>query len=207
MLLSRPQKYESSTRPLWAEPPGRSQRWFSQRFQHRTSPPARRLGTREHQDISGQHRTTLYEQSHAFSRERRCFRPPQRSGEPHKMARLVGVDLPREKRIEIALTYIFGVGRTRAQQALAETGVNPDTRVRDLGDDELVKLKDYLTDLKIEGDLRREIAADIRRKVEIGSYQGIRHRRGLPVRGQRTKTNARGRKGPNKTMAGKKRDG
>ena len=103
------------------------------------------------------------------------------------MARLVGVDLPREKRIEIALTYIFGVGRTRAQQALAETGVNPDTRVRDLGDEELVKLRDYLTNnVKIEGDLRREIAADIRRKVEIGSYQGIRHRRGLPVRGLRT---------------------
>src|SRR6185436_14895035 len=101
---------------------------------------------------SGQHKTTLYEQSRAFSRERCCFRPPQRSGEPHKMARLVGVDLPREKRIEIALTYIFGVGRTRAQQALAETGVNPDTRVRDLGDEELVKLRDYLTaNLKIEG--------------------------------------------------------
>jgi small subunit ribosomal protein S13 len=122
------------------------------------------------------------------------------------MARLVGVDLPREKRIEIALTYIFGVGRTRAQQALAETGVSPDTRVRDLGDEELVKLRDYLTsNVKIEGDLRREIAADIRRKVEIGSYQGIRHRRGLPVRGQRTKTNARTRKGPKRTVAGKKR--
>ena len=123
------------------------------------------------------------------------------------MARLVGVDLPREKRIEIALTYIFGVGRTRAQQALAETGVNPDTRVRDLGDEELVKLRDYLTNVKIEGDLRREIAADIRRKVEIGSYQGIRHRRGLPVRGQRTKTNARTRKGPKRTVAGKKKAG
>ena len=124
------------------------------------------------------------------------------------MARLVGVDLPREKRIEIALTYIFGVGRTRAQQALAETGVNPDTRVRDLGDEELVKLRDYLTaNLKIEGDLRREIAADIRRKVEIGSYEGLRHRRGLPVRGQRTKTNARTRKGPKRTVAGKKKAG
>ena len=124
------------------------------------------------------------------------------------MARLVGVDLPREKRIEIALTYIFGVGRTRAQQALAETGVNPDTRVRDLGDEELVKLRDHLTNnLKIEGDLRREIAADIRRKVEIGSYQGIRHRRGLPVHGQRTKTNARTRKGPKRTVAGKKKAG
>ena len=123
------------------------------------------------------------------------------------MARLVGVDLPREKRIEIALTYIFGVGRTRAQKALAETGINPDTRVRDLGDEDLVKLRDYLADndFKIEGDLRREVAADIRRKVEIGSYQGIRHRRGLPVRGQRTKTNARTRKGPKRTVAGKKR--
>jgi len=127
------------------------------------------------------------------------------SGEPHKMARLVGVDLPREKRIEIALTYIFGVGRTRAQKALAETGVSPDTRVKDLGDEELVKLRDYLAaNYKIEGDLRREVAADIRRKVEIGSYQGIRHRRGLPVRGQRTKTNARTRKGPKRTVAGKK---
>jgi len=122
------------------------------------------------------------------------------------MARLVGVDLPREKRIEIALTYVFGVGRTRAQQALAETGISPDTRVKDLGDEELVKLRDYLAgNFKIEGDLRREVAADIRRKVEIGSYQGIRHRRGLPVRGQRTKTNARTRKGPKRTVAGKKR--
>jgi small subunit ribosomal protein S13 len=122
------------------------------------------------------------------------------------MARLVGVDLPREKRIEIALTYIFGVGRTRAQKALAETGISPDTRVKDLGDEELVKLRDYLAgNFKIEGDLRREVAADIRRKVEIGSYQGIRHRRGLPVRGQRTKTNARTRKGPKRTVAGKKR--
>jgi small subunit ribosomal protein S13 len=122
------------------------------------------------------------------------------------MARLVGVDLPREKRIEIALTYIFGVGRTRAQQALAETGISPDTRVKDLTDEDLVKLRDYLAgNYKIEGDLRREVAADIRRKVEIGSYQGIRHRRGLPVRGQRTKTNARTRKGPKRTVAGKKR--
>jgi small subunit ribosomal protein S13 len=122
------------------------------------------------------------------------------------MARLVGVDLPREKRIEIALTYIFGVGRTRAQQALAETGISPDTRVKDLTDEDLVKLRDYLAgNFKIEGDLRREVAADIRRKVEIGSYQGIRHRRGLPVRGQRTKTNARTRKGPKRTVAGKKR--
>jgi small subunit ribosomal protein S13 len=122
------------------------------------------------------------------------------------MARLVGVDLPREKRVEIALTYIFGVGRTRAQQALAETGISPDTRVKDLTDEDLVKLRDYLAgNFKIEGDLRREVAADIRRKVEIGSYQGIRHRRGLPVRGQRTKTNARTRKGPKRTVAGKKR--
>ena len=122
------------------------------------------------------------------------------------MARLVGVDLPREKRIEIALTYIFGVGRTRAQKALAETGISPDTRVKDLGDEDLVKLRDFLAgNYKIEGDLRREVAADIRRKVEIGSYQGIRHRRGLPVRGQRTKTNARTRKGPKRTVAGKKR--
>jgi small subunit ribosomal protein S13 len=124
------------------------------------------------------------------------------------MARLVGVDLPREKRVEIALTYIFGVGRTRSQQALAATGVNPNTRVRDLTDSELVQLRDYLeANVKIEGDLRREIAADIRRKVEIGSYEGLRHRRGLPVRGQRTKTNARTRKGPKRTVAGKKKVG
>ena len=124
------------------------------------------------------------------------------------MARLVGVDLPREKRVEVALTYIFGVGRTRSNQALAATGVNPDTRVKDLTDQELVALRDYLeANVKIEGDLRREIAADIRRKVEIGSYEGIRHRRGLPVRGQRTKTNARTRKGPKRTVAGKKKVG
>jgi small subunit ribosomal protein S13 len=124
------------------------------------------------------------------------------------MARLVGVDLPRDKRLEVALTYIFGVGRTRSNQALAATGVNPDTRVKDLTDHDLVALRDYLeSNLKIEGDLRREIAADIRRKVEIGSYEGIRHRRGLPVRGQRTKTNARTRKGPKRTVAGKKKVG
>ena len=124
------------------------------------------------------------------------------------MARLVGVDLPRDKRVEVALTYIFGVGRTRSNQALAATGVNPDTRVKDLTDHDLVALRDYLeSNLKIEGDLRREIAADIRRKVEIGSYEGIRHRRGLPVRGQRTKTNARTRKGPKRTVAGKKKAG
>ena len=124
------------------------------------------------------------------------------------MARLVGVDLPREKRVEVALTYIFGVGRTSSQKALTATGVNPDTRVKDLGDEDLVKLRDWIEDnLKVEGDLRREVQADIRRKVEIGSYQGLRHRRGLPVRGQRTKTNARTRKGPKRTVAGKKKAG
>ncbi|MCC2309650.1 30S ribosomal protein S13 [Cellulomonas chengniuliangii] len=124
------------------------------------------------------------------------------------MARLVGVDLPREKRLEIALTYIFGVGRTRAQQTLAATGISPDVRVKDLGDAELVALRDYLEgNYKLEGDLRREVAADIRRKVEIGCYEGLRHRRGLPVRGQRTKTNARTRKGPKRTVAGKKKAG
>jgi small subunit ribosomal protein S13 len=124
------------------------------------------------------------------------------------MARLVGVDLPRDKRIEVALTYIFGIGRTRASQTLAETGVSPDVRVRDLTDDDLVKLRDWIeANYRIEGDLRREVAADIRRKIEIGCYQGIRHRRGLPVRGQRTHTNARGRKGPRKTVAGKKKAG
>ena len=124
------------------------------------------------------------------------------------MARLIGVDLPRDKRTEVALTYIFGVGRTTASKALAATGVNPDTRVKDLGDTELVALRDYLeANVKMEGDLRREIAADIRRKVEIGSYEGLRHRRGLPVRGQRTKTNARTRKGPKRTVAGKKKAG
>jgi small subunit ribosomal protein S13 len=124
------------------------------------------------------------------------------------MARLVGVDLPRDKRVEVALTYIFGVGRTRAQQTLKETGVDPNLRVKDLGDEELVKLRDYLEgNYKLEGDLRREVAADIRRKVEIGSYEGLRHRRGLPVRGQRTKTNARTRKGPKRTVAGKKKAG
>ena len=122
------------------------------------------------------------------------------------MARLIGVDLPRDKRMEVALTYIYGVGRTRAHQALEATGVSPDLRVKDLGDAELVALRDYLEgNFRLEGDLRREVAADIRRKVEIGSYQGLRHRRGLPVRGQRTKTNARTRKGPKRTVAGKKK--
>jgi small subunit ribosomal protein S13 len=122
------------------------------------------------------------------------------------MARLIGVDLPREKRVEIALTYIFGVGRTRAAETLAATGISPDVRVKDLDDAQLVALRDYLEgNFKLEGDLRREVAADIRRKVEIGTYQGLRHRRGLPVRGQRTKTNARTRKGPKRTVAGKKK--
>jgi small subunit ribosomal protein S13 len=124
------------------------------------------------------------------------------------MARLIGVDLPREKRLEIALTYIYGVGRTRAQQTLAATGISPDVRVKDLDDAQLVTLRDYLEgNFKLEGDLRREVAADIRRKVEIGCYEGLRHRRGLPVRGQRTKTNARTRKGPKRTVAGKKKAG
>ncbi|GAA4627511.1 MULTISPECIES: 30S ribosomal protein S13 [Cellulomonas] len=124
------------------------------------------------------------------------------------MARLIGVDLPRDKRVEVALTYIYGVGRTRAQQTLAATGISPDVRVKDLGDAELVALRDHLEgSFKLEGDLRREVAADIRRKVEIGSYEGLRHRRGLPVRGQRTKTNARTRKGPKRTVAGKKKAG
>ena len=116
------------------------------------------------------------------------------------------MDLPRDKRIEIALTYIYGVGRTRASEALVATGISPDLRVKDMTDADLVALRDYIdANLKVEGDLRREVAADIRRKVEIGCYQGIRHRRGLPVRGQRTKTNARSRKGPKKTVAGKKK--
>ena len=124
------------------------------------------------------------------------------------MARLVCVDLPRDKRVEIALTYIHGIGRTRAQETLRETGISSDLRVHDLGDEELVKLRDWIeANYKVEGDLRRETAADIRRKVEIGSYQGIRHRRGLPVHGQRTHTNARTRKGKRKTVAGKKKVG
>ena len=122
------------------------------------------------------------------------------------MARLAGVDIPNEKRIEIALTYTFGVGRTRAKETLAATGINPDTRVKDLTDEQLITLRDYLeANYKIEGDLRREIDADIRRKIQINCYQGQRHRRGLPVRGQRTKTNARTRKGPKRTVAGKKK--
>ena len=124
------------------------------------------------------------------------------------MARLAGVDLPRDKRVEIALTYIYGVGRTRAQETCTNAGVSPDVRVKDLSDEDLVKLRDWIdATYKTEGDLRREVQADIRRKVEIGSYQGIRHRRGLPVHGQRTHTNARTRKGPRRAIAGKKKPG
>ena len=122
------------------------------------------------------------------------------------MARLAGVDIPRDKRVVIALTYIYGVGRTRSNEILAATGIDENIRVKDLTDDQLIALRDYVEgNYKVEGDLRREVAADIRRKVEIGSYQGIRHRRGLPVHGQRTKTNARTRKGPKRTVAGKKK--
>ena len=122
------------------------------------------------------------------------------------MARLAGVDIPNEKRIEIALTYIFGVGRTRAKETLAATGISPDIRVKDLTDEQLITLRDYLeANYKIEGDLRREVDADIRRKIQINCYQGQRHRKGLPVRCQRTKTNARTRKGPKRTVAGKKK--
>lgn len=122
------------------------------------------------------------------------------------MARLAGVDIPNEKRIEVALTYIYGVGATRAKETLAATGINPDTRTRDLTDDQLLALRNYLeSNYTIEGDLRREVEADIRRKIQINCYQGLRHRRHLPVRGQRTKTNARTRKGPKRTVAGKKK--
>ena len=122
------------------------------------------------------------------------------------MARLVGVDLPRDKRMEIALTYIYGVGRTRSNEILAATGIDKDQRTKDLTDDQITQLRDYIErNLKVEGDLRREVQADIRRKIEIGCYQGLRHRRGLPVHGQRTKTNARTRKGPKRTIAGKKK--
>ncbi|HLH58209.1 MAG TPA: 30S ribosomal protein S13 [Streptosporangiaceae bacterium] len=124
------------------------------------------------------------------------------------MARLVGVDLPREKRAEVALTYIYGIGRTRALETLKATSVSPDTRVSELSEDELVRLRDWIdATYRVEGDLRREVQADIRRKIEIGCYQGIRHRRGLPVHGQRTQTNARTRKGKKKTVAGKKKAG
>lgn len=122
------------------------------------------------------------------------------------MARIAGVDLPREKRVEVALTYIFGIGKTTAQRILNETGVNKDTRVRDLTEDEISKLREVIDKtVKVEGDLRREISLNIKRLIEIGAYRGIRHRRGLPVRGQRTKTNARTRKGPRRTVANKKK--
>ncbi|MBB4929389.1 small subunit ribosomal protein S13 [Lipingzhangella halophila] len=124
------------------------------------------------------------------------------------MARLEGVDLPRDKRVEIALTYVYGIGRTRAAETLKNTGVSAATRVHELTEDELVQLRDWIgANYQVEGDLRREVQADIRRKMEIGSYQGIRHRRGLPVKGQRTQTNARTRKGKKKTVAGKKKSG
>ena len=122
------------------------------------------------------------------------------------MARIAGVDIPRDKRVEIALTYIYGVGRTRAQETCKAARVNPDTRVRDLSEEEIVRLREWIdARYKVEGDLRREVQQNIKRKIEIGCYQGIRHRRGLPVRGQRTHTNARTRKGPKKTVAGKKK--
>ncbi len=122
------------------------------------------------------------------------------------MARISGVDIPREKRLEVSLTYVFGVGRTTSQQICSETGISPDTRVRDLTDEEVVRLRNWIdSNVKVEGDLRRDTAQDVKRKMEIGSYQGVRHRRGLPVRGQRTHTNARTRKGPKKTVAGKKK--
>jgi small subunit ribosomal protein S13 len=124
------------------------------------------------------------------------------------MARVSGVDIPRDKRVEVALTYVFGIGRTLSQQTLDAAGVDPNTRVRDLSEEQLVAIREYVdSNLKTEGDLRREVQADIRRKVEIGCYQGLRHRRGLPVRGQRTSTNARTRKGPRRAIAGKKKPG
>jgi len=122
------------------------------------------------------------------------------------MARISGVDIPREKRLEISLTYIFGIGRTTAQQVCEATGIDAATRVRDLTDEEVARLRGFIdSNLKVEGDLRRDVAQDIKRKIEINCYQGIRHRRGLPVHGQRTHTNARTRKGPKKTVAGKKK--
>ncbi len=122
------------------------------------------------------------------------------------MARIAGVDLPNEKRVEIGLTYIFGIGLTTSKQILAATGINPDTRVKDLNEDDISKLREYIEhNLQVEGDRRRAIAFDIKRLIEIGSYRGLRHRKGLPVRGQRSKTNARTRKGPKKTIANKKK--
>ena len=122
------------------------------------------------------------------------------------MARIAGVDIPREKRLEISLTYIFGIGRTRSQEICKALDINPDTRVRDLTDDEVARIRNHIeATFKVEGDLRREVQQDIKRKMEIGCWQGLRHRKGLPVRGQRTQTNARTRKGPKKTVAGKKK--
>ena len=122
------------------------------------------------------------------------------------MARIAGVDIPREKRLEISLTYIFGIGKTTSQKIISELGLNPNTRVRDLTDEEVNRIRTFVdANLKVEGDLRRDIQQDIKRKMEIGCYQGLRHRKGLPVRGQRTQTNARTRKGPKKTVAGKKK--
>ncbi|MFZ5942555.1 MAG: 30S ribosomal protein S13 [Bacillota bacterium] len=121
------------------------------------------------------------------------------------MARIAGVDLPREKRVEIGLTYIFGIGRSTSQKILAEAGVNPDTRVRDLTEEEIAKLREVIGKMRVEGDLRREISLNIKRLVEIGSYRGVRHRKGLPVRGQRTKTNARTRKGKIRTVGAKRK--
>ena len=122
------------------------------------------------------------------------------------MARIAGVDIPREKRIEVSLTYIFGIGRTRSAEICRALDISPDTRVRDLTDDEVARIRNHIeTTFKVEGDLRREIQQDIKRKMEIGAWQGLRHRKGLPVRGQRTQTNARTRKGPKKTVAGKKK--
>ena len=122
------------------------------------------------------------------------------------MARIAGVDLPRDKRVEIGLTYIYGIGRTTASKILAETGINPDTRVRDLEESDVNKIRDYIDhNLKVEGDLRRETSMNIKRLVEIGCYRGVRHRKGLPVRGQSTKQNARTRKGPKRTQGGKKK--
>ena len=124
------------------------------------------------------------------------------------MARLAGVDLPREKRVEIGLTYIFGIGRTRSLETLKAAGIDPDIRVKDLSEEQVHSLREHIeATYKVEGDLRRDVASDIKRKIEIGCYQGIRHRRGLPVHGQRTHTNARTRKGPKKTVAGKKKAG
>jgi small subunit ribosomal protein S13 len=122
------------------------------------------------------------------------------------MARIAGIDIPREKRLEISLTYIFGIGLTTAHKICADTGIDPGTRVRDLTDEEVTRIRTWIdANAKVEGDLRRDIQQDIKRKMEIGCYQGLRHRRGLPVRGQRTHTNARTRKGPKKTVAGKKK--